>query len=187
MTELPQTAKTEAGAAVLCADASDILTAILDLAPVPKDSPAKRAMWLKETAAAVKTVFKAIDLEYRIALDSLVDSGVDDSRYEVIPLMKTEREIDKEALRSTRPTLYEQLAFIDADTAMEILGKKTLRQLILERTSPEMVCRLDSVNVLPFEKLCRECGEDAAAYITELTVPNGYLLREITAAETGGA
>lgn len=170
--------------AVQCADASDILTALLSISPVPKDSPSVRAVWLRDTAAAVKTLLKVIDLEFRIAVDDLIENGTADSRYEIIPLTKTEREVDKETLRTAHPDLYEQLAFIDADTAIDILGKKTLRSLILERTDLETVHRLDSVNIQPFEKLCRECGEDAALYITELRVPNGYVLREAAAAET---
>ena len=166
-----------------CADAADILTALLSISPVPKDSPSVRAVWLRDTAAAVKTLLKVIDLEFRIAVDDLIENGAD-SRYEIIPLTKTEREVDKEILRTAHPDLYEQLAFIDADTAIDILGKKTLRTLILERTDLETVHRLDSVNIQPFEKLCRECGEDAALYITELRVPNGYVLREAAAAET---
>lgn len=189
MTEPEKTTETAEKNAVQCADASDILTALLSISPVPQDSPSIRAVWLRDTAAAVKTVLKAIDLEYRIAVDSLIENGTADSRYEIVPLTKIEREVNKETLQTACPNLYEQLAFIDADTAAAILGKKTLRSLILERTDLETVHRLDSVNIQPFEKLCKECGEDAALYITELSVPNGYALREVPAGktQTGGA
>lgn len=174
-------------ARVLCADASDILTAILDVSPVPRDSPSSRAVWLRDTAAAVRSVLKAIDLEYRIAVESFVDAGCGDNRYEVVPLSKIEREVDRAALRAARPDLYEQLAFIDADTAMEILGQKAVRSLVLDKTDSETVFRLDSVNIQPFEKLCRVLGEDASRYITEVRVPNGYVLREVSAADGDGS
>ena len=158
------------------ADAADIMTCITDLSPVPRDNIFKRAFWLSKTAESLTAVLKAVEFECMTALELIVDNGLTDSVYEVSALTKVEREVNLEKLRLKYPRLYEECAFVDADTAMEIFGKKKLRDLVIASVGADKIYQFDSVNIESIKD--RDGKLRAEDCVSVLHVPNGYRIYE---------
>ena len=66
----------------------------------------EKAVWLSGIAASLKKVLAEVEAEYRIAAEVIIEDGLTDDTYEMIPLTKQERMIDAEALRKNNPALY---------------------------------------------------------------------------------
>lgn len=158
------------------ADAADIMTCITELTPVPRDNVFKRAFWLSKTAESLSVVLKAFEFEYMAALEAIIDAGLTDSVYEVTALTKVEHEVNLEKLRLKYPRLYEECAYVDADTAMEIFGKKKLRDLVIASVGADKIYQYDSVTIESIKDLDGKLrAEDC---VSVLHVPNGYRIRE---------
>ncbi|HJJ38614.1 MAG TPA: hypothetical protein O0X42_00620 [Methanocorpusculum sp.] len=157
------------------AAADGIVSSLTEGCAVPKDWFG-RAVWLSHAASALKKVLSEVEAEYRIAVEVILDDGIVDDTYELVQLTKEERMLDGAKLRVNNPALYSQCAFVDADKMVKAVGKPVLRQMLIEKLGADAVLPLESVTIQSVEEIVgRECAEE---YITCVTVPNGYVVRE---------
>ena len=152
-----------------------IVRCIRDESPAPSEW-FRRAVWLSGVAAALKKVLAEVEAEYRIAAEVILDDGLTDDLYEIVPVMKQERAIDAEALRQNNPALYEQCAFVDADLMVRTLGRPVLRRMMIEKMGADNVLPLESVTIGSVKDVLGD--EEFPEYIKTLTVPNGYVIRK---------
>ena len=106
----------------------------------------------------------------------IVDDGLTDDTYEIVPVTKQERMIDAEALRQNNPALYEQCAFVDADLMVRTLGRPVLRRMMIEKMGADNVLPLESVTIGSVKDVLGD--EEFPEYIKTITVPNGYVIRK---------
>ena len=135
-----------------------------------------RAVWLSGVAAALKKVLAEVEAESKIAAEVILDDGLTDDTYEMIPVMKQERMIDADALRRNNPGLYEQCAFVDADLMLKTLGRPVLRQMMIEKLGADKVLPLESVTIASVKDVLGDV--EFPEYIKTVTVPNGYSIRK---------
>ena len=135
-----------------------------------------RAVWLSGVAAALKKVLAEVEAESRIAAEVILDDGLTDDTYEMIPVMKQERMIDADALRRNNPGLYEQCAFVDADLMLKTLGRSVLRRMMIEKLGADKVLPLESVTIASVKDVLGDV--EFPEYIKTITVPNGYVIRK---------
>ena len=152
-----------------------IVRCIRDESPAPSEW-FRRAVWLSGVASALKKVLAEVEAEYRIAAEVIVDDGLTDDTYEMIPVMKQERAIDAEALRNNNPGLYNQCAFVDADLMLKTLGRPVLRQMMIEKLGADKVLPLESVTIASVKDVLGDV--EFPEYIKTVTVPNGYVIRK---------
>ena len=152
-----------------------IVRCIRDESPAPSEW-FRRAVWLSGVASALKKVLAEVEAEYRIAAEVILDDGLTDDLYEIVPVMKQERAIDAEALRQNNPALYEQCAFVDADLMVRTLGRPVLRRMMIEKMGADNVLPLESVTIGSVKDVLGD--EEFPEYIKTLTVPNGYVIRK---------
>jgi len=151
-----------------------ILEQIVAASPIPTDW-IKRDVWLLECGVALKKILMAVESEYKIATETILDTGMVDDKYELVPITKQVREVNKALLRQMDPTTYAACAYVDADTCFRLLGKRYLRQLLIDKIGEDEVVKLDSVNI---ESLIGDDDEEEdIAYIETFEVPNGYVLQ----------
>ena len=136
----------------------------------------EKAVWLSGVAAALKKVLAEVEAEYRIAAEVIIEDGLTDDTYEMVPLTKQERMIDAEALRKNNPGLYEQCAFVDADLMLKTLGGPALRRMMIEKMGADNVLPLESVTIGSVKDVLGD--EEFPEYIKTITVPNGYVIRK---------
>ena len=136
----------------------------------------EKAVWLSGIAASLKKVLAEVEAEYRIAAEVIIEDGLTDDTYEIVPLMKQERMIDAEALRRNNLGLYEQCAFVDADLMLKTLGRSVLRRMMIEKIGADKVLPLESVTIESVKKVLGTV--EFPEYIKTLTVPNGYVIRK---------
>ena len=135
-----------------------------------------RAVWLSGVAAALKKVLAEVEAESKIAAEVILDDGLTDNTYEIVPLTKQERMIDADALRRNNPGLYEQCAFVDADLMVRTLGRSVLRRMMIEKLGSDAVLPLESVTIASVKDVLGD--EEFPEYIKTVTVPNGYVIRK---------
>ena len=152
-----------------------IARCIRDESPAPSEWFG-RAVWLSGVAAALKKVLAEVEAESRIAAEVILDDGLTDNTYEIVPLTKQERMIDAEALRRNNPGLYEQCAFVDADLMLKTLGGSVLRRMMIEKMGADKVLPLESVTIASVKDVLGDA--EFPEYIKTLTVPNGYVIRK---------
>ena len=148
---------------------------------IRNESPApsewfEKAVWLSGVAAALKKVLAEVEAESKIAAEVIIEDGLTDDTYEMVPLTKQERAIDAEALRKNNPALYEQCAFVDADLVLKTLGGPTLRRMMIEKLGADKVLPLESVTIASVKDVLGD--EEFPEYIKTVTVPNGYVIRK---------
>ena len=136
----------------------------------------EKAVWLSGIAASLKKVLAEVEAEYRIAAEVIIEDGLTDDTYEIVPLIKQERMIDAEALRKNNPALYEQCAFVDADLMLKTLGGPALRRMMIEKMGADKVLPLESVTIESVKKVLGTV--EFPEYIKTITVPNGYVIRK---------
>ena len=136
----------------------------------------EKAVWLSGIAASLKKILAEVEAEYRIAAEVIIEDGLTDDTYEIVPLIKQERMIDAEALRKNNPALYEQCAFVDADLMLKTLGGPALRRMMIEKIGADKVLPLESVTIESVKKVLGTV--EFPEYIKTLTVPNGYVIRK---------
>ena len=136
----------------------------------------EKAVWLSGIAASLKKVLAEVEAEYRIAAEVIIEDGLTDDTYEMIPLTKQERMIDAEALRRNNPGLYEQCAFVDADLMVRTLGHSVLRRMVIEKLGADKVLPLESVTIASVKDVLGDV--EFPECIKTLTVPNGYVIRK---------
>ena len=136
----------------------------------------EKAVWLSGIAASLKKVLAEVEAEYRIAAEVIIEDGLTDDTYEIVPLIKQERMIDAEALRRNNPGLYEQCAFVDADLMLKTLGGPALRRMMIEKIGADKVLPLESVTIESVKKVLGTV--EFPEYIKTITVPNGYVIRK---------
>ena len=152
-----------------------IVRCIRDESPAPSEW-FRRAVWLSGVASALKKVLAEVEAEYRLAAEVILDDGLTDDLYEIVPVMKQERAIDAEALRQNNPALYEQCAFVDADLMVKTLGRPVLRRMMIEKMGADNVLPLESVTIGSVKDVLGD--EEFPEYIKTLAVPNGYVIRK---------
>lgn len=143
--------------------------------PLPKEW-FPRAFWLKGAAAVLRKVLSEVEAEYKRSVEVILDDGLTDERYELVPLFKQERMLDADKLKRDEPALYEQCAFVDADLMVKTLGKPVLRQMMIEKLGKEKVSPLESVTIESVKEIVGDVRVED--YITRISVPNGYVIRE---------
>ena len=136
----------------------------------------EKAVWLSGIAASLKKVLAEVEAEYRIAAEVIIEDGLTDDTYEIVPLIKQERMIDAEALRKNNPALYEQCAFVDADLMLKTLGRSVLRRMMIEKIGADKVLPLESVTIDSVKDVLGTV--EFPEYIKTITVPNGYVIRK---------
>ena len=136
----------------------------------------EKAVWLSGIAASLKKILAEVEAEYRIAAEVIIEDGLTDDTYEMIPLTKQERMIDAEALRKNNPALYEQCAFVDADLMVRTLGRSHLRRMMIEKLGADKVLPLESVTIASVKDVLGDV--EFPEYIKTITVPNGYVIRK---------
>ena len=136
----------------------------------------EKAVWLSDIASALKKVLAEVEAESKIAAEVILDDGLTDDTYELVPVMKQERAIDAEALRRNNPALYEQCAFVDADLMLKTLGRSVLRRMMIEKLGADKVLPLESVTIASVKDVLGDA--EFPEYIKILTVPNGYVIRK---------
>ena len=160
---------------------SEILAAEGVALCLSEDSPLprewfSRAVWLKNAASALRRVLVEVEAEYKRAAEVILDDGLLDERYEIVPLIKEERRLDERKLREENPALYEQCAFVDADLAVKVLGRPVLRQMLIEKLGKDAVSPLESVTIESVKEIVGDVRVED--YISRISVPNGYVIRE---------
>ena len=131
---------------------------------------------MKTIASALKKVLAEVEAESKIAAEVILDDGLTDDTYELVPVMKQERAIDAEALRRNNPALYEQCAFVDADLMLKTLGRSVLRRMMIEKLGADKVLPLESVTIASVKDVLGDV--EFPEYIKTITVPNGYVIRK---------
>ena len=121
-------------------------------------------------------VLAEVEAESRITAEVIIEDGLTDDTYEMIPLTKQERMIDAEALRKNNPGLYEQCAFVDADLMLKTLGGSVLRRMMIEKMGADKVLPLESVTIASVKDVLGDA--EFPEYIKTVTVPNGYVIRK---------
>ena len=148
---------------------------------IRNESPApsewfEKAVWLSGIASALKKVLSEVEAESRITAEVIIEDGLTDDTYEMIPLTKQERMIDADALRRNNPGLYEQCAFVDADLMLKTLGRSVLRRMMIEKLGADKVLPLESVTIASVKDVLGDV--EFPEYIKTVTVPNGYVIRK---------
>ena len=136
----------------------------------------EKAVWLSDIASALKKVLAEVEAESRITAEVIIEDGLTDDTYEIIPLTKQERMIDAETLRKNNPSLYEQCAFVDADLMLKTLGRSVLRRMMIEKLGADKVLPLESVTIASVKDVLGDA--EFPEYIKTITVPNGYVIRK---------
>ena len=164
-------------------DAEIMLRALTTSKPVPENL-FEKALWLSEMRSSCATLAGVLDREYRMTIERILDTHAEDERYEILPVIKTERSIDADVLREEDPEMYESLAFISATTAGKALGKKGLRAAMAAKFGEENLHLYESVNVKDVEAIYDP--EELHDFILETRVPDGYEIAERAAAAANG-
>ena len=152
-----------------------LVRCIRDESPAPSAWFGK-TIWLSGVAAALRKVLAEVEAEQKNALEVIIDDGLTDDTYELVPLTKQERMIDEAALRANNPALYEQCAFVDADLMVKILGRTVLRRMMIEKMGADKVLPLESVTIASVKEVLGDA--EFSEYIKTVTVPNGYGIRK---------
>lgn len=165
-------------------DAEIMLRALTAAHPVPENL-FEKALWLSEMRSSCGVLAGVLDREYRMTIERILDTHAEDERYEILPVIKTERSIDTDVLREEDPEMYEGLAFISATTAGKALGKKGLRAAMAAKFGEENLHLYESVNVKDVEAIYDP--EEWHDFILETRVPDGYEIVKKAAAAGAGS
>ena len=160
-------------------NAVEILSDYLFVHPLP-DSAFERVLFLEDLEESLEVLRKVTARERSILVSRILDEDLVDDSYVLAPVMKTERSVNLGKLREEMPGVYESCAFVNANTAMQKLGKKAIRSMMKERFG-EYAATYDSVNVRDLEGLLGEY--EARPFVEEEEVPDGYSVVERNATE----
>ena len=151
-------------------NAVEILSDYLFVHPLP-DSAFERVLFLEDLEESLEVLRKVTARERSILVSRILDEDLVDDSYVLAPVTKTERSVNLGKLREEMPGVYESCAFVNANTAMQKLGKKAIRSMMKERFG-EYAAVYDSVNVRDLEGLLGEY--EARPFVEEEEVPDGY-------------